>query len=99
VVGGTKLILSLGVITKGKGSKERVSTEGTGGRENICESESEPHGSATLLRCNFPAVVTSLSEKSLLQKFSLFSIPAESVLQDIQLFLPIPESLRVDNIV
>jgi hypothetical protein len=65
----------------GKGFKE-----GTGGCGSDCEAESEPHGTATMFRCNLSAVVKLLSKKYLLNKYLMCSSLAESMLQDITTF-------------
>jgi hypothetical protein len=59
---------------------------GTGGCGDDHEAKSEPHGTATLLRCTLSAVVEALSEKCLLHKYSLCSILAESIVQDMPPF-------------
>jgi hypothetical protein len=68
-------------MTECKGSKEGVCNEGTRGCGSDCEAESEPHGTATLLRSTLSAVVKSLSKKYL-----LCSILAESVVQETATF-------------
>jgi hypothetical protein len=72
---------TLWVITEGKGFKEGACNEGTGGCGSDCAAESEPHGTATLLRCTLSAVVKSLSKEYLLHKYLLRSILEESIVQ------------------
>jgi hypothetical protein len=69
--------------TEGKGSKEGICTEGSEGYGRDCAAEFVPHGTANLLRHTLSAVVKSLSEKYLLHKNLLYSILAESIVQDI----------------
>jgi hypothetical protein len=65
-------------MTKDEGSKE-----GTGDYGSDCEAESEPHGTATLLRYILSAAVKLLSEKCLLHKYSLCRILADLLVKDI----------------
>jgi hypothetical protein len=76
----------LGVITEGKRSKEGVCNDGMRGCGSACEAESEPHGTATLLRCTVSAVEKSLPEKCLLHKYLLCKTVEESIVQDIPNF-------------
>jgi hypothetical protein len=71
VVGVTTWISDLGVM---------------GSCGNDCEANPKSHGTAILFRCTLSAVVKSLSEKCLLHKHLLCSIPAESIVQDIPTF-------------